>query len=57
MLTGILWIVIGVLLYALYACVMTIKEYQRNTEHLEHRLDRLLDDWTELANKDISHGE
>lgn len=43
MITGILWIVIGVLLYALYACVMSIKAYQRNVEHLEHRLHGALE--------------
>lgn len=53
---GILWIVIGVLLLALYICCAHIMDQQRTIQYMEHRLDSLLE-WAEAVGRDVSDGQ
>jgi hypothetical protein len=53
---GILWIVIGVLLLALYICCAHIMDQQKEINYYCHRLDSLLE-WAESIGRDVSDGQ
>lgn len=51
-----IWIVIGVLLLALYICCAHIMDQQKEINYYCHRLDSLLE-WAEAGGRDVPHGE